>query len=128
MSDLQTFAREFKWRTLLLTDIFSSPILLSNTSKFAVTPKRMSFVVIINNVTIYLASHSQTKWTTKEGSGHKLLRRVYMCLVICNTYQYIKILIILFNIVIQYWLLGVSIHWNANLVFLILYLKTIITS
>ena len=32
-------------------------------------------------------------------------------LVMCDTYQCITILIFSFNIVIQYWLLGVSIHW-----------------
>ena len=40
----------------------------------------------------------------------------------CDTYRYIEISIFSFNIVIQYWLLGVLIHWCgqfSNLVFLI---------
>ena len=32
--------------------------------------------------------------------------------VMCYTYQYIEISIFSFNIMIQYWLLGVSIHWT----------------
>ena len=32
----------------------------------------------------------------------------------CNTYRYIEISKFSFNIVIQYWLLGVSIHWNVQ--------------
>ena len=36
---------------------------------------------------------------------------IMCCLVMCNTYRYIEISIFSFNIVIQYWLLGVSIHW-----------------
>ena len=34
-----------------------------------------------------------------------------LVLVMCNTYRYIEISKFSFNIVIQYWLLGVSIHW-----------------
>ena len=32
----------------------------------------------------------------------------------CDTYRYIEISIFLLNIVIQYWLLGESIHWNGH--------------
>ena len=32
----------------------------------------------------------------------------------CDTYRYIKISMFSFNIVIQYWLLGVLIHWNEQ--------------
>ena len=34
--------------------------------------------------------------------------------VMCDTYRYIEISICSFNIVIQYWLLSVSIHWNGQ--------------
>ena len=37
-----------------------------------------------------------------------------MLVVMCDTYRYIEISIFSFNIVIQYWLLGVSIHWNGQ--------------
>ena len=43
---------------------------------------------------------------------------VYVCptctLVMCDTYRYIEISIFSLNIVIQYLLLGVSIHWNGQ--------------
>ena len=32
----------------------------------------------------------------------------------CDTYRYIEISIFSFNVVIQYWFLGVSIHWNGQ--------------
>ena len=34
----------------------------------------------------------------------------------CNTYRYIEISKFSFNIVIQYWLLGVSIHWCGQFI------------
>ena len=37
-----------------------------------------------------------------------------MLVVMCDTYRYIEISIFSFNIVIQYWLLGVSIYWNGQ--------------
>ena len=55
--------------------------------------------------------------------------------MMCNTctYRYIEILIFSFNNLIQYWLLGVLIHWNGQFsrpiffpICVILYLKAII--
>ena len=34
-------------------------------------------------------------------------------LMMCDMYLYIEILIFSFNIMIQYWLFGLSIHWNG---------------
>ena len=39
------------------------------------------------------------------------LMYMYCELVMCDTYRYIEISKFSFHIVIQYWLLGVSIHW-----------------
>ena len=56
--------------------------------------------------------------------------KIIIILVMCDKYRYTKISIFSFNIMIQYWLLVVSIHCClANLVFpicIILYLKAIV--